>query len=187
MTKETVGQIFIGAIGAIVAVVLIALWNWAVDGGIVSSLGGAPKDHNHGGNESMFPQHAVIAFDAKCPKGWTDVGLTDADRFAGRVIIAVGTPSKTYEGSIPGRTYSDRGGTATHTLKPGEMPEHSHEILHYKMGHSVDGSGDKHRIDSNDGPTWGGIDERLITDKKGESKPHNNMPPFIALYFCKKT
>jgi len=31
----------------------------------------------------------------------------------------------------------------------------------------------------------GGMHQRL-TDEQGENDPHNNMPPYIALYFCKK-
>ena len=26
----------------------------------------------------------------------------------------------------------------------------------------------------------------LVTNGMGASEPHNNMPPYIALYFCKK-
>ena len=42
------------------------------------------------------------------------------------------------------------------------------------------------RIDVDDGTPFRDIGEELSTEKVGKGLPHSNMPPFVALYFCKK-
>lgn len=88
-----------------------------------------------------------------------------------------------------GDTYAagSTGGEATHTLTINEMPRHNHDhimwYLNQKIGLNGRG-GDVGSIrleyssaDSTDG---------ICTDYKGGSQPHNNMPPYIAMYVWKR-
>lgn len=141
---------------------------------------------------------AVIAFDRSedrgggnaggaCPLGWKlfrEAG--------GRMILGAGAHSNLDENGeqiSDYRAFSDNpaqatGGTETHTLTPEQMPKHSHR--------SVQPQGFLVRQDTNsvvgvstDRPDWGVVSTETTATAGGDA-PHNNMPPYIALYFCKK-
>lgn len=89
------------------------------------------------------------------------------------------------------------GGEANHTLTVAEMPEHNHsfhlrakgyqgwpsyttngyEIVHDYLGGDYNGPGET----LNAFPIYGGT-----TGNKGNSQPHNNMPPYLAVYIWKR-
>lgn len=106
------------------------------------------------------------------PEGWGR--FTQAD---GKFILGSDSyPSKEQSGRYPLR-YS--GGSATHTLTVNEMPKHSHELKHLYYRNA---EGDKtQRLNYSKSENAG-----LRTSVEGKGEPHNNMPPCIALYFCKK-
>lgn len=81
-----------------------------------------------------------------------------------------------------GDTYSSgsEGGEATHTLTNDEMPAHRHTIYMNDV--------------ASDGEFWGpnnvtpqGKASANVTDTAGGNQPHNNMPPYIAVYVWKRT
>ncbi len=80
-----------------------------------------------------------------------------------------------------GSTYSagTTGGEAAHTLNVDEMPSHSHEVRCV-------------RYNSNAGPNVTGngslkfVHETFSTYSSGGDKPHNNMPPYLAVYMWKR-
>lgn len=115
---------------------------------------------------------AVFAYDRDgCPRGFEEWGPG-----AGRVIIGVGVG----EGLTP-REYRDSEGVEAHQLTVAEMAVHSHEL----SGKTAD-----HVADIASGPYSRGVRMTLgttpeSTEPSGRSDPHENMPPFIALYFCK--
>lgn len=83
------------------------------------------------------------------------------------------------------------GGEATHTLTISEMPNHMHESImangdmDYKILYGTGGN-----IQTNAGSvqyTSGSGSFELKTISSGGSQPHNNMPPFIAVYVWKRT
>jgi hypothetical protein len=118
------------------------------------------------------PPGLVAVFDIPkdCPAGWSPF-----DEAAGRTIIGVGKGRDLAE-----RRYREEGGFETHTLTVDELPPHTHEVTQMIGDNNVDGvdstttrSGEHHNEPRRSGATGGG-------------RAHNNMPPFIALRYCKK-
>lgn len=85
------------------------------------------------------------------------------------------------------------GGVETHTLTVDEMPAHSHPGSRIATGGPVienaNRGGVSFRVDV------GQAGDRILSpvsdivpviESQGGGQPHNNMPPYIALYFCKK-
>lgn len=130
---------------------------------------------------------AVVAFDRpeECPEGW--------DLFKagfGRMIIGAGGPGD----GLTKREFRLMGGTESHRLTSDELPRHEHPVVGVgdmritEWGHSVNNNDFPARLDVDDGPPYNGVKGRLVAQaKKTEAVQHNNMPPFISLYLCKKT
>ena len=80
-----------------------------------------------------------------------------------------------------GDTYSagSTGGEATHTLTVGEMPSHSHEVrcVRYRSGAGPNVSGNG---------SLKYVHETFDTYSSGGDQPHNNMPPYFAVYMWKR-
>ena len=165
--------------------------------GILVTIALAEKTGEDGrdGKDATAPVGAVMAFASTCPEkeGWKP--YPDA---GGRFILGVGKgPLEKFVG------LGTPGGKEKVTLTVEEMPEHNHEIggnltgFNYegdpgKLKSSLiavrdDGSAFRTEFQTPEGPEAG---EKLLghtddgPDLKGQS--HNNMPPYIALYFCKK-
>lgn len=118
---------------------------------------------------------AVIAFDRPggCPTGWSE--FTDA---AGKVIIGVGEGS--LKEKLASRKYRAEGGEEKHKLTTLETPKHAHYLNIKSEEFRIAEGGDKRNLMV--------PDKRMqeATKSAGAGKHHNNMPPYIALYFCKK-
>lgn len=120
------------------------------------------------------PTDAVLAFDSDaCPDGWEQV-----QSLAGRTVIGAGPES---EGTSI-RVRGDKGGEEMHAITIDEMPAHNH-------GNGWLGGGS---ITPAQVQAAGRFPSNLPTAKGsqissvGGSKPHNNMPPFLVLTYCKK-
>ena len=75
---------------------------------------------------------------------------------------------------------NSQGGEATHTLTVQEMPSHTHSV----RGKSIaagSGSGTAFRLEP-DKTAWVGS-----TTSNGSNQPHNNMPPYLAVYMWQRT
>lgn len=93
-----------------------------------------------------------------------------------------------------GDTYTGgaTGGTATVTLTEAQMPSHSHAGINWYGGENMP-------LDLNTGTdyesgyalTWqngtGNTGQNLITNPAGGGQPHENMPPYLAVYIWKRT
>ena len=86
-------------------------------------------------------------------------------------------------------TAGSTGGEATHTLTNGEMPYHNHQLLRYlDTGSAYSagyGAGDHTGILSETAST--AYVPSMWTSYVGGNQPHNNMPPYLAVYMWKRT
>jgi microcystin-dependent protein len=118
------------------------------------------------------PSGVIAGFDGPdgCPAGWAV--FTDA---AGRTLVGVGKGRGLSE-----RRYREEGGEEAHTLTLEEIPSHTHEVI--QMVH-------KDEIDGVDSATTRSDEHHNESQRSGASgggQAHNNMPPFLALTYCKK-
>ncbi len=121
---------------------------------------------------------AIVAYysdkgEKRCPAGWSPF-----EEAKERFIVGASA-----EGLYP--VVGSIGGEAEVTLTEPQMPRHSHP-LKKEYGWDVNGNGGAWRIDSGDGAPWGDRKGVLDTHERGGDQPHNNIPPYIALYFCKQ-
>ena len=140
---------------------------------------------------AYFPSGAVVAFDREdgCPPGWS--AYRDAD---GRFIVGTGrhTVHDTDGNEVADLKFGDVGGERTHRLSVDEMPSHEHDVrgrdwpsnLLAEAGF-VHGGGAEARIDVDDAFPWNGWVTSLYATGTGGSLAHNNMPPYVALRFCR--
>ena len=128
-----------------------------------------------------FPSGAVVAFDREdgCPSGWSE--YRDAD---GRFIVGTGRHSvhDAYGNVLDELEFGAEGGERTHRLKVKEMPEHHHRHWFSNGAGSDDAPDADFRPHESGGRDYA---QRRDTTATGDNKPHNNMPPYIALRFCR--
>ena len=114
---------------------------------------------------------------------------------AGRVLLAQGKSSW-------GTTYNagSTGGEATHQLTVGEMPSHNHSAWIDTQGYHTHGypvsdnasSPQSSAYDDNGGNAiWqtlgaGNHSHNIGINNTGSNQPHNNLPPYIAIYIWKR-
>lgn len=141
---------------------------------------------------AAFPEGAVIASLQQCAQLGT--GWVAFEEGQGRVIVGVGaTEDERGETRVFSKA-EDRGGKFRHELTIAEMPTHDHggqtDIeIHPHTGIWYDTGQGTERWKA---PVVG--DVAINRDKKhthgiaaqGGGNPHDNMPPYIALYFCIK-
>ncbi|WP_133122873.1 hypothetical protein [Zhengella mangrovi] len=139
-----------------------------------------------------FPPDAVVAFDLKggCPTGWDNVTDTEEgrQRFAGRFIVAAGPAQMRSEGgSTEERKFRIGGGEERVTLETDQMPNHRHAI--YPHSGVLASNDPAQSIPRAQGAGATGEINQVrngVTGAEGGGQSHNNMPPYIALHYCKK-
>ena len=106
------------------------------------------------------------------------------EQIKGRFLIGTGTPVANTDGSSPGSynyAAGNMGGEAEHTLTIEEMPSHRHNIRYDGTGVGYSSNGtfalSKNNTD----------DMSPAADYTGGDQPHNNIPPYLAVYIWKRT
>lgn len=144
---------------------------------------------------ALYPVGAVyISVNSTSPASlfggeWTQIN--------GRFLIGTGAPENNDDGTSPGnydKTLGSKGGEANHTLTEAEMPNHGHNALK-----EAPGWGDSMTLSpwtpyfKNDAFTDAGRDGYTaefwtwnIIKNAGGDQPHNNMPPYMAVYMWKR-
>jgi hypothetical protein len=153
----------------------------------------------------LMPPGAVVAFPETCPSGWAEYR-----RGVGRMIVGAGHAYEddrhrhweqtqadgTTKTRMPLTGYDVRqiGGEETHILTVRELPAHNHSISTSTKADIHDGlAGGQtdYGIDQNYNPnaaTTGGFGVLNSTiSPTGQNAAHNNVPPYLALYWCAKT
>lgn len=78
------------------------------------------------------------------------------------------------------------GGEESHVLANSEMPKHNHPFSYRRTG---TGSS-RYYLSSSAGLSYTASPDYTVTDSVGTSgggEPHNNMPPYLAVYMWKRT
>ncbi len=120
---------------------------------------------------SGVPDHAVVAFDdasldpEKCPDGWEPFSLGH-----GRTIIGAGSGE-----DLSAREFRDAAGEEAHLLLLNELPSRAHNTIR-RGNASISTSGVRDDF----------VKSAEHFQNAAVGRPHNNMPPYIALYLCKK-
>lgn len=140
----------------------------------VSEIKNSSNSAENTNREELIPVGAVLPFDKDdgCPEGWSEFASA-----AGRVIIGVGAGNFDSKNNLlTNRRFRDKGGQESVVLSRSQMPKHSHR---FGVNRGSDYQGV--RLEDRHG-AYGGVQ----TEDAGGNQPHNNMPPYIALYYCKK-
>lgn len=165
-----------------------------------------------GGLQNGF-QGAVVAFDIEngCPAGWSAF-----EEAGGRFIIGAVSEDDLGDipgdfrrdarnADLNARPFGEPGGEQMVVLSEGQMPRHSHssgtlearpsgDLFHVNetLGTLLGPSGNLGVVllGSSTYAANTGAHGHAIAGEVGDagrSEPHPNMPPYIALYYCKKT
>lgn len=131
------------------------------------------------------PSGAVLPFDRSegCPSGWLPFYQAD-----GRAIIGATQFRNTTSLKVTGveRFFRETGGQETVALTIENMARHQHSSPTV-ADRSVRNFGFAEDVPAAMGGTsWNQGHVAGTTSIVGEGLPHENMPPFIALHFCKK-
>ena len=102
----------------------------------------------------------------------------EPERFTGRFLLVAGPPEPRGISSTSKRPFDDEGGQEKVKLTENQMPRHSHVQV---WGQGPNGPVTGNNIFGTN--THAPIQSTQLT---GGGEPHDNMPPYIALYFCKK-
>ena len=184
-------KVGVAVLSAVIIGALALLWQTFSDGTLIKLLGGVPESelqslagHPHPVSAlSSVPQHAVVAFDTpdSCPNGWSPFAEAQSRFMIGATFGLDNNLATTV--SLTQYKYRGHDGEETVTLTEPQIPKHNHGLLSVLDNKPLPPPIDAKRHVPIAGPYTG---EYMREFDMGDSQPHNNMPPYIALYFCKK-
>lgn len=146
--------------------------NWVADGGVISAQKLA-ENLEYLKYRDSTPSGAVMAFDlASCPAGWSTF-----TQVKGRVVVGLNASDSEF--NVLGET----GGEKTHTLTTSEMPQHTHTLY---TAAAISTGGGPGYYNGYTG-TVGLNSHAGNSGYAGSGAPHNNLQPYIAMLYCKKS
>ncbi|MEP3277034.1 MAG: hypothetical protein ABJN26_06140 [Stappiaceae bacterium] len=188
ISKQARAQFVKWMIAAIVALFVISLSGWwfVLDKELKEYI-----SENAGG----VPKGAVLAFAIECPKDWDVYKPATA-----RMIIGAGEEfhpkhatwdQQRLEGgkeeiSLTPRALHYSGGEEAHILKVNEIASHDHDYHDFWWKGSGFITGGPIAALQGGSNEYDPHNAGYQTAMKGGNQAHNNMPPFIALYYCMK-
>lgn len=99
---------------------------------------------------------------------------------AGRVLVGLDASQTEFD------TVEETGGSKTHTLTESELPSHTHNTLSsYQNNVEVIGSSVVTITEADRSGADGDVD--IATSSTGSGAAHNNLQPYITVYFWKRT
>ena len=132
-----------------------------------------------------MPEGAVVAFLQSCASisehGWSEYSPAH-----GRFLVGVNTDRRNGLSDRPFQVY---GGEERTELKIANIPKHAHPLPPNITTRPNDQTDKDKNRGGNSAAVVTGRQSTLETGGRkdnGKTEPHNNMPPYIALYFCKK-
>jgi len=200
MLNNIASKVGVAVLSALILGLLAVIWQSVSDGALIRAFGGLTKSDV--ANIASVPSGAVVAFDTEtCPAGWT--------RFAkahSRVIIGAteGTgfvAEYNADNDLSLRKRGEHGGAENITLTAGQMPDHQHITTPPVVSRSIYGWWFPWGLSENVPKDFGhpvneenfttgfrfeSLSRYPLSSPAGAGQAHNNMPPYIALYFCKK-
>ena len=194
-------KILVPIIVAVILTILAFAWKGITDGTLITFLGGVSQTE-FGGNPQLFSlglKDAVIAFDRKagCPERWEPFIQAES-----RTIIGARFDGSFNSELTPRPFREEDKGKEDIILTEDHIPEHKHTFQDiYYSEHANENS--KREFERNQQgvietmPVPGGIGSRgtdrdnvgwIIqheTASYGQGTKFTNMPPYIALFYCK--
>lgn len=127
--------------------------------------------------QAIFPVGSIYTNVSDSADPATTLGFGTWERVQGQFIVGASA-------TIPA---GSTGGEATHKLTVDEMPSHAHDNIlvtnfYVGWGPNQKQSGTDFGVSYND-PNQ----TVFYTSKTGADKPHNNMPPYLAVYMWRRT
>ena len=112
----------------------------------------------------------------------------------GRFLIGTGAPELNDDGTSPGSynfSAGRKGGKAEHTLNTNEIPQHYHDSYFLGLSGTVDAPAyyavfNQSAYTYNYAATTPNTLNVASTGGTGGNQPHNNMPPYLAVYMWKR-
>ena len=95
---------------------------------------------------------------------------------AGKVMVGLDAGDTSFD------TVGETGGEKTHTLTVAEMPSHKHG-----MGYTGDATGGVYAGQTGTPSEPSSFNNLLFMSETGGGQAHNNLPPYIVVYFWKRT
>lgn len=124
----------------------------------------------------VVPSGMIAAFDLnECPVDWDPYSEA-----VGRVLVGAGSVA-----GLTVRRVGAEGGAETVTLNVEQLPRHQHQTVetgdptNSKFGIGI-------AMHSRTGVNWTDQFGASLTGFAGDGKPHENMPPFRVVTFCKR-
>ena len=172
---------------------------YALESGVASAAAGSLAVTIASLQATNVPPGAVLAFDLDaCPAGWSPFAPA-----GGRVVIGANAAGGN---GLSARALGQTFGEEAHTLTAAEMPAHSHagttgggnpmpyRVVFTTLGpgsannHSVGWSPGTSFADNNDAQyALAAHTHDFVTNAAGGGLAHNNLPPSVALLYCRKS